>query len=29
MQDRVEHVYFKKFDTLGGYTAEIIKKIEQ
>jgi len=29
MQDRVEHLFFKKFNTLGGYTAEIIRKIEQ
>jgi hypothetical protein len=29
MQDRVMHLIFKKFDTLGNYIAENIKKIEE
>jgi|HubBroStandDraft_6_1064221.scaffolds.fasta_scaffold4722899_1 hypothetical protein len=29
MQDRVMHLIFKKFDTLGSYIAENIKKIEE
>jgi len=29
MQDRVVHLIFKKFNTLGGYIAENIKKIEE
>jgi hypothetical protein len=29
MQDRVMHMILKKFNTLGGYIAENIKKIEE
>jgi hypothetical protein len=29
MQDRVMHLIFKKFNTLGGYIAENIKKTEE
>jgi hypothetical protein len=29
MQDRVMHLTFKKLETLGGYIAENIKKIEE
>jgi hypothetical protein len=29
MQDRVMHLIFNKFNTLGGYIAENIKKIEE
>jgi hypothetical protein len=29
MQDHVMHLTFKKFNTLGGYIAENIKKIEE
>jgi hypothetical protein len=29
MQDRVMHLIFKKSNTLGGYIAENIKKIEE
>jgi hypothetical protein len=28
-EDRVMHLVFKKFDTLGSYIAENIKKIEE
>jgi hypothetical protein len=28
MQDRVIHLIFKKFNTLGGYIPENIRKIE-
>ena len=28
-EDRVMHLIFKKFDTLGSYIAENIKKIEE
>ena len=29
MQDRLMHLIFKKFNTVGGYIAENIKKIEE
>jgi hypothetical protein len=29
MQDRVMHLIFKKFNTLGGYIAENLTKLEE